>query len=112
MKTYFFLFLLFLSSCNEKFTSKLIGTSECYIEYKSINKKYNNEIVVFDVCVVSKGLISKTYLNTQFTTTKDSFLIKKAKQNILKYFYSIPYPDEKYPNRCGKIRVKFANKIE
>ena len=88
----------------------MIRTSDCYSEFESIKKKYNNEIVTFDVCVGSKGVVLKINLNDQLTTTQDSFLIDKAQKEVTRYFYPIPYPDEKYPNRCGKIRVKFTKK--
>ena len=112
MKKYlFFLFLIFFS-CSEKFTIKNIETFECYTELESIKKEYNNEIVTFDVCVASKGYRLKMDLNKQLTTTKDTFLIIKARKEAGKYLYPIPYPDVNFPNRCGKVRVKFTKKLK
>jgi hypothetical protein len=112
MKRFLPFLLAFLTiSCNNKIKKNYFKTAECYMEFEVFNKKYNNELVVYDVCVVSKGMLWSMKLDSNLTTTKDSILIQKTAKEISKYFYSIPSHDEKYPNRCGKIRMRFTRTV-
>jgi hypothetical protein len=110
MKISLILILLFFISCSEKFDSKYLGKASCFTQFESKKRIYNNEVVTFDICVFSKGMIKSITIDTTQTNTIDSILIKKAILEVGRYFYPIPSHDSLYPKRCGKIIVKFKAK--